>query len=98
MALIHCSPLPMMTIAKHLPQTDDAKYHDLMLLSESVSVSQLNIFILSKVRRGGKGSKLGSKNARSKLKQSSGAAPKNFTLGNYKVKPGACYTIFYGNN
>jgi hypothetical protein len=50
MALIHCSPLPMMTIAKHLPQTDDAKYHDLMLLSESVSLSQLNIFILSKVR------------------------------------------------
>jgi hypothetical protein len=42
--MIYCSPLPMTIIAKHLLQTDDAKRQCLMLLCESISLSQLYIF------------------------------------------------------
>jgi hypothetical protein len=44
MTLIHCLPLPTIIIAKCLPQTDDAKHQGLMLLSESISLSQDQYF------------------------------------------------------
>jgi hypothetical protein len=40
MTLIHCSPLPLIIIAKHSLQTDNSKHQHLMLLSESTSLSQ----------------------------------------------------------
>ncbi len=40
LTLIHCLPLPTIIVAKHSPQTDDAKHRRLMPLSESIPLSQ----------------------------------------------------------
>jgi hypothetical protein len=52
MTLIHCSPLPMTIVAKHLLQNDDAKHQHLMLPHESISLSQGFIFSLSLIVNG----------------------------------------------
>jgi hypothetical protein len=41
MTLILCSPLPMMSIGKNSPPTDNAKHQRMMLLHQSTSLSQL---------------------------------------------------------
>jgi hypothetical protein len=52
MALIHCSPLPMTIVAKHSPQTGDANLQHLMLLHESISLSEGFSFSLSLIVNG----------------------------------------------
>jgi hypothetical protein len=52
MTLICRSPLPMTLVAKHSPQTDDAKHQHLMLPHESILLSQGYIFSLSLIVNG----------------------------------------------
>jgi hypothetical protein len=41
MTFIHCWPLSLMIVAKRSPPTNDTKHRCLMLMSESISLSQM---------------------------------------------------------